>query len=103
MGKWRSVAFLEEAADCNENEISQDLYLSSIEFFSDGSLIQSYMDTTWYDKWTMGYVLNLHRTTAAAYQIKKINGTEYLILEWKMGDYIYGGMKPDHYVFRREK
>ncbi|MBR4622113.1 MAG: hypothetical protein IKO44_01105 [Ruminococcus sp.] len=102
-GKWKSVAFLGEAEDFNENESSQDLYLKSLEFFPSGSLVQSYMDTTWQDKWTKGYVLNLHRTTAAAYHIEEINKTEYLFMEWKMGNYIYGGMKPDIYVFKRDR
>ena len=30
-------------------------------------------------------------------------GKEYLFMEWKMGNYIYGGMEPDHYVFMRER
>ena len=49
-----------------------------------------------------GNDVNLHRTTAAKYRIIEMNGTEYLFMEWKMGNYIYGGMKPDHYVFRRK-
>ena len=103
LGKWRSVAFFNAGAEFNEADISHDLYLRSVEFFPDGRLVQSYMDTTWQDRWTKGYVLNLHRTTAAEYQIKEINGKEYLFMEWKMGNYIYGGMEPDHYVFMRKR
>ncbi|WP_074962005.1 hypothetical protein [Ruminococcus albus] len=102
-GKWRSVAFVGKAEDFNEDDICQNLYLKFLEFFPDGSLIQSYMDTTWQDKWTKGYIMSIHRTTAAEYYIEKINGTEYLFMEWKKGNYIYGGMKPDYYVFKREK
>lgn len=59
------------------------------------------MDEVWHDKWTKGCVINIHRTTVAAYEIKAINGTEYLFIEWKMGNYIYGGKEPDFYVFVR--
>ncbi len=103
LGKWRSVAFVSRSDDFDVNEAYQDLYLKSLEFFPDGSLVQSYMDSIWQDKWTNGLILNLHRTTAASYFIKHIGGTEYLFMEWKMGNYIYGGMEPDHYVFKREK
>ncbi|MBR1421827.1 MAG: hypothetical protein IJ571_00070 [Ruminococcus sp.] len=103
LGKWRSVAFVSEETDFNEKVEYRDLYLRSLEFFPDGSVVQSYMDDTWHDKWTKGVILNLHRTTAADYHIKEINGSEYLFMEWKMGNYIYGGMKPDIYVFKREK
>ena len=48
---------------------------------------------------TGGHII--HRTTVAVYEIKAINGTEYLFMEWKMGNYIYGGKEPDFYVFVR--
>ena len=75
------------------------MYLETIEFYPDGRAVQKYMDDEWQDKWTKGFLLNLHRTTAAAYELREIDGTEYLFLEWKMGNYIYGGMKHDIYVF----
>lgn len=34
---------------------------------------------------------------------ENIGWKEYLFMEWKMGNYIYGGMEPEHYVFKREK
>ena len=103
IGKWDSVAFVSEIEDFLPEKNYDDLYLRSMEILPDGSLIQTYMDSEWHDKWTKGHILNLHRTTAAKYQITEINGTEYLFMEWKMGNYIYGGMKPDHYVFKRKK
>ncbi len=101
LGKWYSVGFVERIEDFNPKSEQKDLYLKSIEFFSDGTAIQKYMDAEWKDKWTADALLSLHRTTAAKYVIQRINGKEYLFLEWKMGNYIYGGMKPDIYVFSR--
>ena len=103
IGTWVSVAFVSETEDFSPEKIYNHLYLRSMEILPDGKLIQRYMDSEWHDKWTKGYILNLHRTTAAKYQITEINGTEYLFMEWKMGNYIYGGMKPDYYVFRSNK
>ena len=103
IGEWDSVAFVSEIEDFLPEKNYDDLYLRSMEIFPDGSLIQTYMDSEWHDKWTKDYILNLHRTTAAKYRITEINGTEFLFVEWKMGNYIYGGMKPDHYVFKRKE
>lgn len=102
IGAWDSVAFVSETEDFSPENKYDDLFLKSMKILPDGDLIQTYMDSEWHDKWTKGYILNLHRTTAAKYQITEINGTEYLFMEWKMGNYIYGGMKPDYYVFKRK-
>ncbi len=101
VGKWNSVGFVDRIESFAPELAQENLYLESIEFFADGSAIQKYMDAEWRDKWTAGVLLNLHRTTAAKYMIQIINGREYLFLEWKMGNYIYGGMKPSIYVFSR--
>lgn len=61
----------------------------------------NYMDDVWYDKWTKGFVLNLHRMTASAYSIREIDGSDCLFMEWKMGNYVYGGYAPDYYAFVR--
>lgn len=101
LGKWRSVGFVDTIESFSPDNESDGLYLKEINFFSDGRLKQTYADEVWHDKWTKGSVINLHRTTVAAYEIYVINGTEYLFMEWKMGNYIYGGMKPNLYVFVR--
>lgn len=40
--------------------------------------------------------------TASAYEIKTIDGKEYLFKEWKCGDYSFGGGRVYFYVFTRE-
>ena len=105
IGKWLSVGFGgRELLENFSPDMKYDgLYLKSIEFFADGKLTQKYMDDVWHDRWTKSFILNRHRTTAASYEIREINGSDYLFMEWKMGNYIYGGMKPDYYVFARVK
>lgn len=101
LGKWKSVGFVDTIDSFSPDDERYGLYLKEIEFFPAGKLKQTTMDEVWNDKWTKGFVINLHRTTAAAYEMHVINGTEYLFMEWKMGNYIYGGMKPMLYVFAR--
>ena len=40
--------------------------------------------------------------TAEEYQIKSIDGKDYLLVQHKSGDYFYGGMTPHWYVFERK-
>lgn len=101
IGKWKSVGFADRIENYSPDNKADGLYLKSIEFFADGRLTQEYMDNVWQDKWTKGFVLNQHRTTAASYTFREINGSEYLFMEWKMGNYIYGGLEPNYYVFIR--
>lgn len=52
--------------------------------------------------WTKGTLLEKNNKLAPAYEMKIINGKEYLFIEWKSGDYQFGGRKPYYYVFIRE-
>lgn len=53
-------------------------------------------------RYTKGFVLNDSEKTAEEYQIKKFNGRDFLFVQHKSGDYIYGGMTPHWYVFERK-
>ena len=55
----------------------------------------------WCFGWTKGYWLRKYNSTACAYEIKEFAGREYLIIEWKSGDYRFGGLPTDHYVMVR--
>jgi len=41
--------------------------------------------------------------TASKYYIKEIDGTKYLFMEWKSGDYKYRGEVKGYYVLRKVK
>lgn len=47
-----------------------------------------------------GMVLDDKVLTASEYEIRNVNGRGYLFLEWKSGDYTYGG-RVNVYVFAR--
>lgn len=103
IGRWVSAGFggKELLENFSPGQRCGGLYLRSIEFSAGGLLTQNYIDDVWHDKWTKGFVLNLHRMTAAAYSIREINGSDCLFMEWKMGNYVYGGYAPDYYAFVR--
>ena len=79
----------------------------SLEFKENGEAVSVfYNGNTVSDRraqeWTRGYFLRKWTSSACAYIIRVIEGKEYLFVEWKSGDYIYGGMDTNYYVFERE-
>lgn len=48
--------------------------------------------------WTKGCWLRKYNQSACAYKIKEFDSRQYLIIEWKSGDYRYGGRDTDYYV-----
>ena len=110
LGKWKAVAF---AGNKDDDFFASDypkvnLYFKHTEFKENGWCSRIYGEenrevTAPYATWTKGYVLlNGREKLAEKYEIKIIEGTEYLFIEWKSGDYIWGGWDPKYYVFARE-
>ena len=100
LGQWKTVGFADSIEAFAGPVDSQDeLWLKTVEFCADGTAIRSYGEETWHDKWTKGFLLDLKKSTASAYSFQRILGTEYLFLEWKMGNYVYGGLELGYYVF----
>lgn len=52
-------------------------------------------------EWTKGILLDKHVELAEFYEFKTIDGHDYLFIEWKSGDYVFGGHTPKYYVFKR--
>lgn len=106
IGNWQSVGFVENIDDFSLNENYEDyLWLKSINFKENGEVIRKYFNdkTNWEDKWTKGYLIDQVKEVVSNYIIKNINGEDYMFIEWKMGNYIYGGLKPWYYVLKKEK
>lgn len=106
IGKWKAHSFL-----CNKGEFPQDeepiedLYFKEIEFFPDGKCRCVYEDEVFEgdDKlsWTKNYLLRKWNWSACEYEIRFFDNKEYMIIEWKSGDYRYGGYDTNYYVFIR--
>lgn len=106
IGKWKATGFVEHKEDfLPEAETSFEPYFKEVEFLANGECISVYRDEIIsarnMQEWTKGYVLRKWNNSACAYEIKTIDGKEYLFIEWKSGDYRWGGFDTDYYVFER--
>ncbi len=106
LGKWVAHDFITDKADVSEKPVREGFapYFKAVEFLPEGECISVYGDEiiSGDDQcWTKGYILRKFNDTACAYEIKQINGRDYLIVEWKSGDYRWGGYDTDYYVFVR--
>lgn len=107
IGKWKSFDFI-NAKDEFSTEIRKESpkYFKEIEFFEGGNCTSIYGDEVIsgddMQVWTKGYVLRKWNNTACEYEIRTVDGKDYMIIEWKSGDYRWGGFPTDYYVFVRE-
>lgn len=106
IGKWKAVGFVQSKEDFSPaNEAADIFYFKQIEFIPDGECVSVYGDEVIsgrnMQEWTNGYVLRKWNKTACAYEIKNIGGSDYLFIEWKSGDYRWGGFETDYYVFEK--
>lgn len=116
LGKWKAFCYLDSVDVRREDFVPyknpikgswnyNDLYFKEIEFSEGGHCSSVYGDEliTGDDMqvWTKGYVLRKWNSCACAYEIKVFDGTEYLIIEWKSGDYRWGGRETSYYVMIR--
>lgn len=119
-GRWQAVDFItskEEftpvgGSDCRDDSACEggvdcrdDLYFREVEFMEGGECRVVYGDEVISGReqicWTRGYMLRKWNSSACAYEIRSAGEKDYLIMEWKSGDYRFGGMDTDYYVFCR--
>ena len=106
IGKWKTFDFIYTKEEFSvEGSSKKPTFFSEIEFFEGGSCTSIYgKDIISGDDaqvWTKGYVLRKWNSTACEYEIRTVDGKDYLIIEWKSGDYLWGGFPTDYYVFVR--
>lgn len=106
IGKWCAHSFLNRISDFpQDKEDMNELYFKEIEFFEGGECRCVYEDEVFegVDKvcWTKDFLLRKWNWSACRYEIKKLDNVEYLIIEWKSGDYRFGGFDTNYYVFIR--
>lgn len=125
LGRWESVDFVKTIDDFNVNKQSwsEDLYLYGLVFKENGivhnlisntpenqmDIAKSFVykagdiyETSSGFTWTKDYILHAGDITASKYTLKKIDGEDYMFLEWKSGDYIFWRLnKPYYYVLKK--
>lgn len=102
-GRWTAHSAFREREQFDPSETDDRLFWTGIEFSDDGSCMSSYGERVVSNTWTKGYVLDKRQHTASAYEIVHTDGADYLIIQWKNGDYTYGGYLPGYYAFVKEK
>lgn len=104
IGSWDAIDFVDDINDFEvADSLSKNLFLEKIIFYDNGNVIRRYDNEEWQDKWSKGVLLDFNKSTVSKYMFKTIDDIEYLFLEWKMGNYVFGGMSPSYYVFIRSK
>lgn len=109
LGDWKAFDFIRNREEFTPdgNHLPQErLMFKHMHFGEAGFLSSVYMDETTSGKeiqsWTKGYVLRHYNHTACAYEIVTVDDRDYMIIEWKSGDYRWGGYDTDYYVFIRD-
>ena len=107
LGKWKAVCYCRRIEDFSPDKRRDDNYFSKLEFYEGGRCVGIYggdiMDSPQHT-WTKGYILRNWpgNQTACAYTFKIFDCKEYMFVEWKSGDYRWGGYDTDYYVFERD-
>ena len=115
IGKWNVCDLVRSPDSFNPDNMCEfvphdALYWRNAEFLTGGNIINTfklYQETETHTdephvwRWVNDYVICSPRQTASKYIIQIHNNIEFLFIEWKSGDYSYGGEKPFWYVFKR--
>lgn len=115
LGSWNACAFVKHVEDFQPNTNCslipyEGLFWRTAEFLAEGELQNSFKNSdtgiisidspdVW--RWVKGYVICNTRPLASKYFLKEIDGAKYLFIQWKSGDYYFGGQEPSWYVFQR--
>lgn len=87
------------------------LFWRTAQFLPDGEMrntfrniidMKPYTDGPEVWRWITGNVICNPASTASMYRFQEYQGVKYLLIQWKSGDYTYGGEDPYWYVFRQE-
>ena len=97
VASWQSVDFVSriENFDPTAKRFQGDLYLKKMVFLANGKTAKP-----WWT-WTKGLVFHSGDKTASEYLIKQIDGSAYMFLQWKSGDYTIRHRKPAYYVLKK--
>ena len=100
IGEWKVIDLLRDPNDFGRDKRRSGLFLEKLSFEPDGKCVYSAKDRSWTKKYTKGVVIDEREKLACHYELRELDGREYLILEWKSGDYVFG-RKINWYVLER--
>lgn len=103
VGSWKSIGIINHSDDLDNIEKYDNLFLMKAVFEKDGEIIIKYSNGLKSSKYTKNKIVNFCCSdTLSNYEIKEKDGVKYLVVEWKSGDYIFGGMINCYYVLVKE-
>lgn len=109
-GGWNAVDYVPHVSDFKPGiqfTEKEDLFTLMIQFFPRGLCKKTVRtvsgETQFYIRYTKGFVLNDKEMTAEEYRVESLQGKDYLFVQHKSGDYVYGGLTPHWYVFDRKE
>ena len=102
-GLWNCLGIVENKEDFSLSNIEQGGIINHLSFFPNGEGNITFTDNDSNSiSYTKGFIKDLCiKGTMCAYEIKSINNIDYLIVEWKSGDYVFGGLISCYYVFEK--
>ncbi len=97
VGQWQTVDFVNTigAFSPNGQSLTGEMVLDELTFLPAGKTSKPYYT------WTRGKLFHRGDRTAADYYIKQMEGVDYLFVEWKSGDYVFGHRRSRYYVLKR--
>lgn len=107
IGFWKSVDFIFNENSFNPNKIywTKGLFLEQIVVSPDNDVMISYENgNAKKTSYTKDYIYNVCADdTLCKYNYQVIDGKEYIVIEWKSGDYVFGGLVKGYYVLEKIK
>ncbi len=117
MGTWETVDYVSDLDDFSPESPHcrrVDLWISEMAFLlgnnclrrvamKGGIVDQHYVYTRTEGGEHRGVVIRHMEQVAEAYEIRHVGDADYLFIQHKSGDYMYGGFTPAWYVFRRTR
>ena len=107
IGSWKTIDFVNNPESFNPEKLQSSREMLSLEklVFKDNGIVNvSYVGGKKFDtKYTKNYIVNLILpNTLCKYTYEEILGKEYIIVEWKSGDYVFGKFISGYYVLEKE-
>ena len=104
LGNWKAFSFITKREHFSADKPTSFCpYWESVEFKPGGHCTSVFageiISGDEQQVWTKGYLLRKYNQCACAYEIVTVDEVDYLIIEWKSGDYRFGGYETDYYVF----
>ena len=107
VGFWESVDYVRNIEDYKPGKKfwSENLTLKSYTFNPNGGLLIEFNGDKNIRKvnWSKGVVINEKSSKVSEYIIKEIENETIMFVEWKSGDYTYGGQVRGYFVLKKTK